>query len=332
MDLILSDDDENYDGNPWQYYQDKFRRNMSAKAWSFQNEFYYIDNGYLREVVDEDTLHALHYEGEYTHHNDATDKQNKELQEKREFHHSTKNMSSNQVLSPLDLLAFPLGDKLPSRKDGQLIKAPKNNWVFLLKDGKRHGIPNMDTLASLGKTLQDVQIWKPSDLEMVVMGDPVPDVNVKHLTNSNHKNGNDRRKKHGRKELGTDGKGGNEHGLGEHGMVGKKHAKHVESGTVEQVLGPVDGTRSNSSSTDSSDKKEMKEKEKEKDGIPMKLLDPSSTKGEGTSIYGSITNLQWLYESEATLNDDIYENRGTTRYLSSNASSTITITNIQSIY
>ena len=182
IDLILSDDDEEYDGNPWDHHQDKFRYNKTADA------YYLIENGNLREIPDNFTLQSLHHFKINDEHGVDT---------------------HTQALTPLDLNSFPLAQMFPTRKDGQLIKAPKNNWIFLVKGGKRRGIPNMDTLKHLGLDISMVKILPASDIEQIVLGDPMPDVNE-----SSSGSGGDR---HPKKKAQKEKKEKHHHELGDHG-------------------------------------------------------------------------------------------------------------------
>jgi hypothetical protein len=178
IDLILSDDDDQYDGNPWDHHQDKFRVDD-------EGIYYLLENGMMRKIPDAETLKALH------HIQDAD--------------------KPTQKLTALDRGAFPMGDPVHTRKDGQLIKAAKSNWVFVTEGGKRRGIPNMETLLHLKFTLADVKVLPDADIEQIVMGEPIPDVKSKHGNNKEgHKGGHG---KEGAKKKKT-------HELGEHEHLG----------------------------------------------------------------------------------------------------------------
>lgn len=142
LDLILSDDHGGqYTGNPWDHHQDKLRE---------ENDTYYlIENGQLRLLPDLDTIKHMHLDA-----------------------------SKAKPLDQIDLTAYPKGPVFPSRKDGQLIRYAKSNWIFLIKDGKRHGIPNLDTFFSLNATMAQVKVVSSQDLESIVMGDPIPDTKL----------------------------------------------------------------------------------------------------------------------------------------------------------
>ncbi len=187
IDLILGEEEEPYEGNPWDHHQDKFRVNSTS------NEYWMIENGYLRLVPDLTTLEALH------HFRMSDDKGH-------DVH--------TDPLTPMDLTAYPIGMALPSRKDYELIKSPKGSTVYYLLGGKRRAVPNMDTLASLkdanGKLLEitDIKVIYETDLQQIDIGDDMPSVNdadpnVKHKIRETFK---ERRAK--RKEVHQLGEGG----------------------------------------------------------------------------------------------------------------------------
>lgn len=205
IDLILSDEEDEYDGNPWDHHQDKFRLDFSGKMKGGKKGTYYlIENGFLRRIPDAQTLAALH--------------------------HNNNSATPTQELTELDMKAYPLGEEIPSRKDGQVVKAPKNNWVFAIEGGKRRGIPNMDTLLHLGFKLSDVKVLSPTDLEQIVMGEPMPDVNKKTHGGNNDDETSGGSGKHHRKG----GKGKKGHELGEHDHRSRKEKKIEKEKEVEK--------------------------------------------------------------------------------------------------
>lgn len=167
IDLILSDEDVTYEGNPWDHHQDKFRVTDDGK-------YFLIENGYLREIPDEETLKALHHQ---------------------------KGDKPTQKLTDIDSKAYPAGSAMPSRKDGELIKAKKSNWVFLIEGGHRRGIPNMETLLHLNMKLADVKVLPDTDMEQIVMGEPIPDV-TKRNREGPGRGGHNKKKKSKIHELG----------------------------------------------------------------------------------------------------------------------------------
>ena len=243
IDMILSDEEDEYDGNPWDHHQDKFRLDTSEG----EGVYYLIENGYLRRIPDAPTLMSLH-------HNNASG-------------------VPTQPLTGLDKKAYPMGEPLPSRADGQVVKAPKNNWVFALQGGKRRGIPNMDTLLHLGFKLSDVKVLPAADIEQIVMGEPMPDVNSR-----------------GR---GKAPPGGEEGGQGRHHRKKKGHE-----------LGEHDHLHT---------KKKMKDRGAESSYIDTTNTSADLSArvgGEGQTVNTSATPasvaastaLSWLYQSEATTN------------------------------
>jgi Core-2/I-Branching enzyme len=140
--LVLNDNKSNlvYDKDQWAHYNERLRVTNESK-------YYVLDSGYWRQVPDMFTLHAMHL-----------------------------NESKATELSETDKAGHQFGTTYPSRRDGQALKAPKRNYIFLIKGGKKRGIPNMETLAALGMGLWNVTVVNEWDLEQIPMGHPVPDI------------------------------------------------------------------------------------------------------------------------------------------------------------
>ena len=207
IDLILTDDEDQYEGNPWDHHQDKFRRNVTSHG----DEYYLIENGFLRHIPDDETLAALH-------HLRIDDEKGTDLH--------------TQALAEIDLVAYPMKAAIPSRRDGILIKAPKNNQVYVLEKGKRRAIPNMDTLMHLKLRLSDVKVLSDEDVQQILLGDPIPDIN-----NHNSASGGKPERHHRHKKNAESGSGG--HMLGEHGRAIHKHKERP--GSKSHVPAPVAG-------------------------------------------------------------------------------------------
>ena len=152
IDLMLSDDENPYEGNPWDHHQDKFRRNVTSEG----EVYYLIENGFLRKIPDRATLAALH-------HLRIDDEKGADIH--------------TQLLTPMDLLAYPIKNPVPSRRDGLVVKGPKNREVFVLDGGKRRSIPNMDTMYHLKIRFEDIKVLPDDDLKQISLGEPMPDVN-----------------------------------------------------------------------------------------------------------------------------------------------------------
>ena len=148
LDLILSDDDHPYTGNPWDHHQDKLRMNQTTNG----TIYYLIENGILREVPDNFTLTTFHLK-------------------------ITGNIAP---LTEEDKQLYPIGNPFPSRRDGSLVKLPKRLQLWLVKDGKRHAIPNMETFNSIKPPLhlKDIIVLPESDMEQIPLGPPIPNVNT----------------------------------------------------------------------------------------------------------------------------------------------------------
>lgn len=190
IDLILADAEDEYEGNPWDHHQDKFRVNFTSTGTM---QYFIIEHGFLRVIPDKETLASLH-------HMNVSDGKGIDIQ--------------TQTITPLDLTAYPIGVPMPSRKDGLLIKAPKNNQVYVIESGKRRGIPNMDTLAHLKLTLDDVKVYSDDDVQQIPLGFPIPDVNDPNKLHIEEKQRSRHRKKDGHKNGAQQQK---IHELGDHG-------------------------------------------------------------------------------------------------------------------
>lgn len=157
IDLILSEDEHPYEGNPFAHMESVLRYKNKEKIDSnilnsgnelniIDNRIYFlIEDGKLRLIPDEVTLGFLHLHTAYS-----------------------------KEITDLEYEIYEIGPPFPSRQDGRFIKKHKNNWVFLMKDGKRHGIPNMDTLNKLGATVANIQHVSDFDLEQIPMGTDIP--------------------------------------------------------------------------------------------------------------------------------------------------------------
>lgn len=143
MDLMLGQEAHPYTGNPWHHNQERLRFSP------LDGKYYMVDGGTLREVPDNSTLRALHL-----------------------------NASEAQLLSPAEEEQLSVGSPYPSRADGLLykLKHPKVHTVFLMKDGKRHAIPNLATFESLKLSFDSLVQLGESDLEHIAMGPPIRSV------------------------------------------------------------------------------------------------------------------------------------------------------------
>jgi hypothetical protein len=141
LDLILSDDDHPYTGNPWDHHVDKVRTNTTASG---ALEYFLIENGHLRKVPDNYT---------FAH-----------------FHITIKEDTVIKSLKPEDLTFFPLGDPFPTRQDNKLVKTRKNKEVFVLRNGHKHSLPDLDTFFHLKLRLENIVILSDSDMEQIPRG------------------------------------------------------------------------------------------------------------------------------------------------------------------
>ena len=139
--LILNDNNTGvvYNNDQWSHFNEKLRVDSGNVT-----KYYLMEPGYMREIPDLFTLKEMHL-----------------------------NISRAKPLTDDDKTAHPFGAKYPSRKDYQLLKAPKRMYIYLVLNGKRHGIPNMQTLSKLGMGLHNVTITSESDIEQIPLGDPI---------------------------------------------------------------------------------------------------------------------------------------------------------------
>eukprot|EP01034_Spumella_vulgaris_P022641 gene22641-28781_t len=143
LDLMLSDEEHPYTGNPWDHNQHKLRYSM------LDGKYYLIESSELREIADNNTFTALHL---------------------------TRNASSVALLSPSEEEQYKIGLPYPSRKDGVILKLKKAHTVWYLKEGKRHSIPNLATFHSLNLSFDSLQIVSDTDLDQIGVGHPIPSV------------------------------------------------------------------------------------------------------------------------------------------------------------
>lgn len=144
LEYILSEPEHPYTGNPWDHHKDKLRKDSDGK-------YYLIENNLLREITDithNATFAALHIQKEW--------------------------IAEAALLQPIDYKVYSAGPAIPLMVDGTLIKKRKDNEVWILKDGHRHSIPNMDTFWALKLRPQDIQIWGDADIDQISVGAPMP--------------------------------------------------------------------------------------------------------------------------------------------------------------
>ena len=136
--LILNDNKTGleYNGNPWEHLNQKLKVNGT--------QYYLLEAGSFREIPDTFTIEAMHL-----------------------------NHTLAVPLTEQDLLEHPLGGIFPSRKDGQTLKAPRNNYIYFVEGGKRRGIPDMDTLIKMG-LINNISTIHMGDLEQIPLGEPMP--------------------------------------------------------------------------------------------------------------------------------------------------------------
>lgn len=82
-----------------------------------------------------------------------------------------------KTLTPAEKANHDIGHPFPSRADGLTMKAPRKATIYIVLNGKRHNIPNMDTFNALKLKIEDVKIVSEYDLEHIPLGDPIKDIN-----------------------------------------------------------------------------------------------------------------------------------------------------------
>ncbi len=158
LDLILSEDDHPYTGNPWDHHLEKLRITEDRM------HYYLIENGLLREVPDMETMKALH----------IPIKNESSLAE------------STIVLSESDKALYPIGPAFISLKDGQVLKLRKHSAIYYIKDGHRHHVPDYDTFLAMNLTDADIKIVSDADLGQIHLGTVLPSIHHQRHDHHDH--------------------------------------------------------------------------------------------------------------------------------------------------
>jgi hypothetical protein len=110
---------------------------------SYNSDYYLVQNGQLRLIPNQETLTAMGIAA------------------------NTVKTFSNQ-----DLTLIPLGQALPSRKDGDVFADLSGNNIYLMESGKRRLLPKGYTLKELGINLPGSPTFPDSDFKDIPLGDP----------------------------------------------------------------------------------------------------------------------------------------------------------------
>lgn len=148
LDLILNEDGILYDGDPFAHHRSLLR--YLSKADEHGNnikEYYIIDYGMLRRIPDNITLCAMHLR-----ENDAV------------------------LVTAEEKVLYPFGLPYPSRVDGVAIRANKRQQVYVINNGRKRAIPNIDTFFSLNLSFNEVHVTSEFDIEQIPLGPPIPPV------------------------------------------------------------------------------------------------------------------------------------------------------------
>lgn len=149
MNLILDEEGYPYTGDPFTHIRTLFRKTRTPEG---ELKYYLIETGTLREVRDVETMVALRLIANKSSEVNPPD------------------------LSEDEKVAYPIATPFPPHKDGLLIKAARHNSVFLVKDGKKHHVPDFDTFLAMNLKGSEIQIWPAHDMEQVTLGDPLPPI------------------------------------------------------------------------------------------------------------------------------------------------------------
>ncbi|NJK68919.1 MAG: S8 family serine peptidase [Microcoleus sp. SU_5_3] len=110
---------------------------------TYNSDYYLVQNGQLRLIPNQETLTAMGIAA------------------------NTVKTFSNQ-----DLTLIPLGQALPSRKDGDVFADLSGNNIYLMESGKRRLLPKGYTLKELGINLPGSPTFPDSDFKDIPLGDP----------------------------------------------------------------------------------------------------------------------------------------------------------------
>ncbi len=83
------------------------------------------------------------------------------------------NKSLATVLSEAESREEHMGMPFPARTDGLVVKAPKRNDVYLIRDLQRHTLENFDTFLMLGFKQEDIQVMKEGEIELIPIGESI---------------------------------------------------------------------------------------------------------------------------------------------------------------
>jgi Core-2/I-Branching enzyme len=140
--MILNDERYNivYSGDQWAHINERLRITNDSK-------YFLLDFDQWRQIPDATTLRYMHL-----------------------------NDSLASAFTEADKSQYPFGAAYPSRTNGTALKTPHRSQIFIIQNGKKRGIPNMETFEALGLDLSNVHLAGEFDLEQIPTGPPVPNV------------------------------------------------------------------------------------------------------------------------------------------------------------
>jgi len=110
---------------------------------SYNSDYYLVQNGQRRLIPNQETLTAMGIAP------------------------NTVKAFPNQ-----DLALIPLGNNLPSRKDGTLLRG--QDKVYQMQSGKRRWIPDAETFNAMGLSWSDIKDFPVNDVDAVTIGSELP--------------------------------------------------------------------------------------------------------------------------------------------------------------
>ena len=159
LDLLLSDGDVTYTGNPWHHHFDKLRFLDDDATRQY---LYLIDNGVLRKIPDTRTMELLHLPV------------------------NASNIHTIPIISTDEKTLYPIGAPFLSLQDGKAIKLKKNPTVWYIQDGKRHQIPDWDTFLAMNLAHQTIEIVSEADMEQIHIGSILPSIHYSQQDHHDH--------------------------------------------------------------------------------------------------------------------------------------------------
>lgn len=91
-----------------------------------------------------------------------------------------RNLDRNTFLSSY-LPERPVTESDLQAWEGEAVQSQNGKEIFVITKGKKRGIPNFDTFLSLNFTMADVRVVSDARIEMIPLGDSMPNLSVRRL-------------------------------------------------------------------------------------------------------------------------------------------------------